>query len=54
MFDAVSTIIPGASNVTQLNSNVAASDFEPLTLEEMTKIRDVYDEDIAPYVHHQW
>ncbi|MBZ9683532.1 MULTISPECIES: aldo/keto reductase [unclassified Mesorhizobium] len=54
MFDAVSVVIPGARNATQARSNAEAADLPPLSDELMSKIRDVYDQDIKPHVHQRW
>lgn len=54
MFDAVSSVIPGASRPEQIQSNVEASDLPPLTVEEMAAVREVYYQYIAPQVHQRW
>lgn len=54
MFDAVSTVIPGASRPEQVASNIAAGDLRPLTKAEMEAVEAVYDEMIRPLVHHLW
>jgi aryl-alcohol dehydrogenase-like predicted oxidoreductase len=54
LFDAVTVAIPGAKNVQQAESNVAAGDLPPLTKEQMAAVRQVYDADIRPLVHHRW
>ncbi|KGE73700.1 aldo/keto reductase [Spirochaeta lutea] len=54
MFDAVSTVIPGASRPEQITSNCEASDVPPLSDTEMNVVQEVYKEYIAPYVHQQW
>jgi len=54
MFPDVSAAIPGARNVQQTEDNVHAADLKPLTPEEMTTVRDVYDRSIRPLVHHRW
>ncbi|MFP4151201.1 MAG: aldo/keto reductase [Alkalispirochaeta sp.] len=51
---AVSTVIPGASRIEQIESNVAASDLAPLGEEVHQGIDDVYREMIAPHVHLAW
>ncbi len=53
-FPAVSCVIPGASKVRQAISNVEASGMPPLTNEEMTTIREIYDKYIRKKVHHLW
>jgi aryl-alcohol dehydrogenase-like predicted oxidoreductase len=54
MFDAVTVVIPGARNPAQAISNAEAADLPPLSDELMGRIRDVYDQDIKPYVHQRW
>lgn len=54
MFDAVTVVIPGARNAAQARSNAEAADLAPLSSELMGKIRDIYDQDIKPYVHQRW
>ncbi len=54
MFDAVSTVIPGASKTKHVKSNVQAVDLDPLTDDEMAKIQSVYDTYIKDPVHYLW
>jgi aryl-alcohol dehydrogenase-like predicted oxidoreductase len=54
MFDAVSTVIPGASRPEQITENVKAALLKPLTQEEMTYVEDIYDAYIKKHVHHLW
>ncbi|MFD1981268.1 aldo/keto reductase [Mesorhizobium newzealandense] len=54
MFDAVTVVIPGARNPAQARSNAEAAELPPLSDELMGKIRDIYDQDIKPYVHQRW
>jgi aryl-alcohol dehydrogenase-like predicted oxidoreductase len=54
MFDAVSTVIPGASRPEQVAPNIAAGDLRPLTKKEMGAVEDVYDKMIRPLVHQVW
>ncbi len=54
MFDAVSTIIPGGKNPTQVADNVSAGDLPPLTEAQMAAVRRVYDARIRPQVHARW
>jgi aryl-alcohol dehydrogenase-like predicted oxidoreductase len=53
-FDAVSTVIPGAKNVVQAEDNAAAADFQPLGTETMAAVQRIYEDRIAPQVHHRW
>ncbi len=54
MFDAVSTVIPGASNKNQVIENVNASYLPPLTKEQMDGVKLIYDTYIKPTVHDLW
>ncbi len=54
MFDAVSTVIPGAKNRRQAEDNARAADFPPFSDETMAKLRALYDEKIKPQVHQRW
>ncbi len=54
MFDAVSTIIPGASRPEQVRDNVNASLLPPLTKKEMEDVERVYNTYIKNSVHHLW
>ncbi len=54
MFDAVSTVIPGASRPEQVAANIAGDELRPLTKAEMSSVEAIYDEMISPLVHHLW
>lgn len=54
MFDAVSTVIPGASNANQVISNIRAGEMNPLTKEQMDGVRRIYNEYIKESVHGLW
>ncbi len=54
MFKEVSTVIPGASRVEQVETNVLASDVRDLTVEEMNKVREIYEKYIKADVHQRW
>ena len=53
-FEAISCIIPGASNVKQLLSNVGASDIPHLDSEIVEAINKIYEGLIKDKVHHLW
>lgn len=53
-FDAVSTIIPGASRPDQVLSNVAALDFPDLSAEEVSQMNEIYEKYIKLQVHQLW
>jgi aryl-alcohol dehydrogenase-like predicted oxidoreductase len=54
MFPEVTTVIPGASRVEQIESNLAAADLRELTVAEMDGVATVYERYIKPSVHHLW
>ncbi|WP_407892794.1 aldo/keto reductase [Lacticaseibacillus sp. N501-2] len=54
MYDAVSAVIPGASNPNQIERNTSASDLPALTDEQMQIVKSVYDEKIKDPVHYLW
>lgn len=51
---AVSTVIPGASRVEQVLSNIAAAARPPLDNDTHQRIAELYSRRIAPLVHHLW
>jgi len=53
-FDAVSTIIPGASRPEQVSANVAALDFPDLNAVQISHINSIYEKHIKNLVHHLW
>ncbi|MFA9388965.1 MAG: aldo/keto reductase [Prolixibacteraceae bacterium] len=53
-FEAVSTVIPGASNVDQLLSNIQVSGQPALSFGEMEKVKAIYDRRIKNLVHQLW
>lgn len=54
MFDAVSTVIPGAKRAEQAIDNARASSLPPLDDATMREIERIYTELIRPQVHHRW
>jgi len=54
MFDAVSTVIPGAKNPAQAQANASAAALAPLPAETMAAIADLYERRVKPLVHHYW
>lgn len=54
MFDAVSTIIPGASKPEHIIANAKAAEMKPLTEEEMKKVEEIYNKYIRAQVHQLW
>jgi aryl-alcohol dehydrogenase-like predicted oxidoreductase len=50
----VTTVIPGARNVTQVRGNVAAATLAPLNSAQLADLERVYDERIRAHVHDRW
>ncbi len=54
MNEAVTVVIPGAKNKAQAEANSAAAALPALPAAVMAAAKAVYDERIAPHVHHLW
>ena len=54
MFNEVSCVIPGASNVSQVEMNVKASNLPPLSDKQMKGVEKIYNEYIRSSVHQYW
>lgn len=54
MFDAVSTVIPGASKESHIINNVKAIDLPDLTTYQRQEIKRIYDKYIKNPVHYLW
>ena len=54
MEQAVTTVIPGARRPDQALANAGADALAPISDETMVALRDLYEEKIAPHVHHRW
>ena len=54
MFDAVTSVIPGAKTEQQARENVRAASLPPLDATTMLAVRTVYDDLIRPHVHRFW
>lgn len=54
MNPAVTCAIPGAKNPKQVEENIKAADFSPLPDSVMKKIKEIYDTNVRPLVHHYW
>src|SRR3954463_11054666 len=50
----VTTVIPGARNVTQVRGNVAAASMAPLSDSQLSDLERMYDERIRAHVHDRW
>lgn len=53
-FKAVSCIIPGASNISQVQSNLSALDIPNFTYTQLSGIQNIYEKYIKKEVHHFW
>ncbi len=53
-FDAVSCIIPGASNIKQVDSNISALQIPGFTPEQLAAVQQVYEKYIKRAVHQLW
>lgn len=53
-FEEVGCIIPGASRVDHVISNLSVYDLPPLTSEEIAAMNEIYTEYIKQEVHHLW
>lgn len=54
MFDAVSTVIPGAKNSKQALENASAGDYPRLDQATLHKLQMIYDQYIRDQVHDRW
>ncbi len=54
MFDAVTCVIPGASRIEQVLSNLETFDHPDLNPVQMDLIREIYEEHIKKEVHYLW
>ncbi len=54
MFDAVSTVIPGASSPEQVLDNLKAADLPDLTSEQMERVQEIYKKYFKEDVHGNW
>ncbi|MBD3748475.1 MAG: aldo/keto reductase [Sphingobacteriales bacterium] len=50
----ISCVIPGASNIAQLESNLQVEQLSDLKEEEMRSIKEIYDYNIKKEVHQRW
>lgn len=54
MHDAVSVVIPGASKVSQVGSNVRAANLPELDQKQMDGVAEIYDRLLRASVHQNW
>ncbi len=52
--EGVTTTIPGAKSPEQARANAASADLAPPSDDVLEQARAVYDELVAPHVHHRW
>jgi len=53
-FEEISCVIPGASNVKQLEDNVNVVDYATLNHSQIADIEEIYNKYIKPDVHQRW
>lgn len=53
-FNEVSCVIPGASNVSQLQSNLKTCELNSISEQELEKVTEIYNKYIKKDVHHLW
>lgn len=53
-FEAVSCIIPGASKVAHVESNLSVYDLPELSAEKIVRMNEIYEKYIKSEVHHLW
>jgi len=54
MRNEVSCVIPGASSVEHVDSNLNASEKPKVSSEVMKTVDEIYESDIKPFVHQRW
>ena len=53
-FDAVSTVIPGASRPEQVISNIKSASLTDFNEDQMKSVKKIYDEYVKAEIHHLW
>lgn len=53
-FDSVTCSIPGAKRADQVEENARAADLPPLSPDTLAAVRELYEAEVKPYVHHYW
>ncbi len=54
MFDAVTSVIPGAKSPSQAEDNAQSADLPALSDDTMARVREIYERLIRDQVHHYW
>lgn len=54
MFPQVSTVIPGASKIEQVFSNIKASNLPEISPQDMEAVKGIYDRYFKADIHHLW
>ena len=54
MFDAVTCAIPGAKRPGQVEENLKAADFPPLSPETLDADKEFFEQKVKDHVHHYW
>jgi aryl-alcohol dehydrogenase-like predicted oxidoreductase len=52
--DKVSCVIPGMSSSSQMRANIEASEMPPLSAEQLSSVKNIYDKYIREHVHSLW
>lgn len=50
----VTCAIPGGKNAEQIRQNVQAASLPPLPSKSHERVRALYEEHLAPLLHHRW
>ena len=53
-FEAVSTVIPGASRPEQVISNIKSANLPDFNEDQLKSVKKIYDEYIKAEIHHLW
>ena len=50
----VCSVIPGARNPQQVAGNIAAAGLAPLSVHDLDRLREIYDDRVSEHVHSRW
>lgn len=53
-FKEISCIIPGASKLEHVQSNLSVYDLPPLDADKIDRMNEIYQQYVKPSVHHRW
>lgn len=54
MNDQISVLIPGATKLSQIESNMRAAQLPSISEDQLSEINSIYSNKIKPFVHHLW